>query len=152
MERLPHSKYTKELRLEAVRLVTEGGLSVHEASMRLSLPKSTLENWLRAFKAGKLERRAQQEPRLEIEIRAAHQRTRQTYGPERLQRDLAAHGVCIGVHRIKRLRRKLGLCCKQRRRFKATTDSRHGLPVAANLLGQRFDAPSPSHAWLSDIT
>ena len=56
MERLPHGKYTKELRLEAVRLVTEGGLSVQEASMRLSLPKSTLENWLRAFKAGKLER------------------------------------------------------------------------------------------------
>jgi len=97
-------------------------------------------------------RRAQQEPRLEIEIRAAHQRTRQTYGPERLQRELAAHGVCIGVHRIKRLRRKLGLCCKQRRRFKATTDSRHGLPVAENLLGQRFDARSPSQTWLSDIT
>lgn len=97
-------------------------------------------------------RRAQQEPRLEIEIRAAHQRTRQTYGPERLQRELAAHGVCIGVHRIKRLRRKLGLCCKQRRRFKATTDSRHDLPVAENLLGQRFDARSPSQTWLSDIT
>ena len=97
-------------------------------------------------------RRAQQEPRLEIEIRAAHQRTRQTYGPERLQRELAAHGVCIGVHRIKRLRRKLGLCCKQRRRFKATTDSRHGLPVAENLLEQRFDVRSPSQTWLSDIT
>ena len=69
-----------------------------------------------------------------------------------MQRDLAAHGVCIGVHRIKRLRRKLGLCCKQRRRFKATTDSRHGLPVAENLLGQRFDARSPSQTWLSDIT
>ena len=97
-------------------------------------------------------RRAQQEARLEIEIRAAHQRTRQTYGPKRLQRELAAHGVCIGVHRIKRLRRKLGLCCKQRRRFKATTDSRHGLPVAENLLGQSFEAPSPSQTWLSDIS
>ncbi len=56
MEKVPYSKYTKELRLEAVRLVTEGGLSVGDASMRLSLPKSTLENWVRAFKAGKLER------------------------------------------------------------------------------------------------
>ena len=79
-------------------------------------------------------RRAQQEARLEIEIRAAHQRTRQTYGPERLLRDLAAHGVRVGVHRIKRLRRKLGLRCKQRRKFKVTTDSRHSLPVADNLL------------------
>jgi putative transposase len=97
-------------------------------------------------------RREQEEGRLEIEIRAAHQRTRQTYGPERLQRDLAAHGVNVGVHRIKRLRRKLGLRCKQRRKFKATTDSRHGLPVAENLLAQRFTAEAPSRAWLSDIT
>ena len=97
-------------------------------------------------------RRAQQEARLEIEIRVAHQRTRQTYGPERLQRDLAAHGVRVGVHRIKRLRRKLGLRCKQRRKFKVTTDSRHSLPVAENLLEQRFEAEAPSRAWLSDIT
>jgi transposase len=55
MEKVPYSKYTREFRLEAARLVTEGGLSVGEAAMRLSLPKSTLENWLRAFKAGKLE-------------------------------------------------------------------------------------------------
>ena len=97
-------------------------------------------------------RRAQEEPRLEIEIRAAHQRTRQTYGPERLQRDLAAHGVRIGVHRIKRVRCKLGLRCKQRRKFKVTTDSRHSLPVAENLLAQRFEAAAPCRAWLSDIT
>jgi transposase len=68
MERAPYSKYTKELRLEAVRLVTEGNLSVGEASMRLSLPKSTLENWLPAFKAGKLERiGANQRPLTEVE-------------------------------------------------------------------------------------
>jgi putative transposase len=97
-------------------------------------------------------RRTQEEGRLEIEIRAAHQRTRGTYGPERLQRDLSAHGLRIGVHRIKRLRRKLGLRCKQRRKFKATTDSRHSLPVAENLLNQRFQAETPSQTWLSDIT
>jgi transposase InsO family protein len=97
-------------------------------------------------------RRAQEEPRLEIEVRAARQRTRQTYGPERLQRDLAAHGVRIGVHRIKRLRCKLGLRCKQRRKFKVTTDSRHSLPVAENLIQQQFEAEAPSRAWLSDVT
>jgi len=95
---------------------------------------------------------AQQEARLEIEIRAAHQRTRQTYGPERLQRDLATYGVHVGVHRIKRLRRKLGLRCRQRRKFKVTTHSRHSLPVAENLLEQRFQAEVPSRVWASDIT
>ena len=53
-----------------------------------------------------LSKRAQEEVRLELEIMAAHQRNRQTYGPERLQRDLAEHGVRVGVCRIKRIRQK----------------------------------------------
>src|ERR1035437_1906644 len=67
--------------------------------------------------------RTQENDRLEIEIKAAHERTRQTYGPERLQSDLADNGIQIGIHRIKRIRKKLGLHCKQKRKFKATTDS-----------------------------
>jgi transposase len=87
MERLPHSKYTKELRLEAVRLVTEGGLSVQEASMRLSLPKSTLENWLRAFKAGKLERiGSSQRPLTETEAELA--RVKRELALVRMERDI----------------------------------------------------------------
>jgi len=53
MERAPYRKNTREFRLEAIRLVPEGGLSAGEAEMRWSLPKSALENRLRAFKAGK---------------------------------------------------------------------------------------------------
>jgi len=54
MERIPNGRYTKEFREEAVKLVTEGGLSVPETARRLSLPKSTLENWIRISKAGEL--------------------------------------------------------------------------------------------------
>ena len=64
-----------------------------------------------------------EEERLELEICAAHKRTRQTYGPERLQRDLADNGIVLGIHRIKRIRRKLGLRCREKRKFKATTNS-----------------------------
>ena len=99
-----------------------------------------------------LSKRAQEEGRLEVEIRAAHKRARQTYGPERLQHDLAEHGVRVGICRIKRIRKKLGIRCKQKRKFKATTDSRHKLPVAENLLGRRFQVDEPSKVWLSDIT
>ena len=60
------------------------------------------------------------ELRLELEIKAAHERTRRTYGPERLQHDLEEHGVRVGVCRIKRIRRKLGIRCRQKRKFKAT--------------------------------
>ena len=95
---------------------------------------------------------AQEEGRLEVEIRAAHKRTRQTYGAERLQHELAKQGVKVGICRIKRIRRKLGLRCKQKRKFKATTDSRHRLPVAENLLKQQFRAYEPNTVWVSDIT
>jgi transposase InsO family protein len=97
-------------------------------------------------------KRAQEEVRLELEIKAAHKRTRQTYGPERLQRDLAEHGVKVGICRIKRIRKKLGIRCKQKRKFKATTDSKHRLPVAENLLGQQFKVYEPNRVWVSDIT
>jgi len=99
-----------------------------------------------------LSSRAREEVRLELEIRAADKRTRQTYGPERLQRDLEEHGVQVGVCRIRRIRKKLGIHCKQKRKFKATTDSRHKLPVATNLLGQEFNVSRPNTVWLSDIT
>jgi transposase InsO family protein len=99
-----------------------------------------------------LSERALEEMRLEVEIRAAHKRTRQTYGPERLQQELAKHGIRVGICRIKRIRRKLGLRCKQQRKFKATTDSRHTLPVAENILGQQFVAYEPNLVWVSDIT
>ena len=89
---------------------------------------------------------------MEVELRAAHKRTRQTYGAERLQQDLAEHGIQVGICRIKRIRRKLGLRCKQKRKFKATTDSRHKLPVAENILKQQFKAYQPDTVWVSDIT
>lgn len=96
--------------------------------------------------------RSGQEGRLQAEIQAAHERTRRTYGPERLQRDPAAHGVRVGVHRIKRIRRQLGPRRQQKRRFRVTTDSRHALPVAPNVLGQCFRVQCPNQAWVGDIT
>ena len=53
--------------------------------------------------------RAQKNAQLETQIKAAHERTRQTYGPERLQADLADNGIQVGIHRIRRIRKKLGL-------------------------------------------
>lgn len=97
-------------------------------------------------------RRAQEDARLEVEIKAAHTRTRQTCGPERLQHDLVEHGIQIGVCRIKRIRKKLGIRCKQTKKYTVTTDSRHTLPVAENLLDQQFEAATPNSVWVSDIT
>jgi len=54
MERIPRGRYTKEFRQEAVKLVIEDKLSWSEAARRLSLPTSTLANWVKAYKSGKL--------------------------------------------------------------------------------------------------
>ena len=97
-------------------------------------------------------KRKQEETRLRIEIQAAHKRTRDTYGAKRLQEDLAKHGVEVGVHRIKRIRKELGLRCKQKKKFKATTDSKHSLAVADNLLAQNFKVAFPNEVWVSDLS
>lgn len=54
MERVPHGKYTKEFRQEAVQLVIQEKLSIPEAARRLNLPANTLDNWMRKYGAGKL--------------------------------------------------------------------------------------------------
>lgn len=127
--------------------------------MRLSYPIPMVSRILKVSASGFYawldrtpSRWAKDEMRLEVEIRAAHSRTRQTYGAERLQHELAGHGVIVGVCRIKRIRRKLGLRCRQKRKFKATTDSNHRLPVAGNVLKQQFKVYQPNTVWVSDIT
>ena len=127
--------------------------------MRLHYPLPLIRRIMKVSASGfyawldrSLSERAREETRLEVEIKAAHKRTRQTYGAERLQRELAEYGVRVGICRLKRIRRKLGLYCKQKRKFKATTDSKHKLPVAENMLKQQFKAYEPNTVWMSDIT
>jgi putative transposase len=75
-------------------------------------------------------RRAQENERLRVKIRAAHAKTRRTYSTKRLQDELAEEGIKAGRDRIARLRREEGIRCIQKRKFKATTNSNHSLPVA----------------------
>jgi putative transposase len=105
--------------------------------MRLQYPISLLSRILRVSASGFYawinrppSEWANDEIRLEVAIKAAHRRTRQTYGAERLQHELAEDGIRVGICRIKRIKRKLSLRCKQKRKFKVTTDSKHKLPVA----------------------
>ena len=90
--------------------------------------------------------------RLEAEVLAAHQRTRGTYGAERLHRERVASGCAVSLWKIKRLRRKLGLVCKRKRRVIRTTESNHALPVAPNLLNRNFAPGEHNRVWVSDIT
>ena len=116
----------------------------------LSVSASGYHAWLRRAPS----QRARSRARLELAARAAHQRTRQTYGAARLQRELAADGFPVSLGTVKRVRRELGLRCVQKKqRFRVqTTDSQHALPVAENLLAQDFKVERPDAVWTADIT
>ena len=114
----------------------------------LEVTRSGYYAWLRRSPS----KHTQEDARLKLEIKAAHKRTRESCGTERLQSDLADNGVKVGVCRIKRLRKEMGIRCKQVKKFKATTNSKHSLPVAENLLNQNFKVSAPDKVYVSDIT
>lgn len=106
-----------------------------------------------AWKRRKPSARKLEDEHISVAIKTAHDRGRGTYGPEKIQTELlAVDGLDVGLNRIKRLRRKHGIRCKQRKKFKATTDSKHRMPVASNLLGQNFAVSMPNQVWVADIT
>lgn len=87
MKRIPKGTYTKEFREEAVKLVTEGGLTLPEAGRRLSLPPSTIGNWVRASKAGKLSDIGKsQRPLTDMEMELA--RVKRELAEVKMERDI----------------------------------------------------------------
>jgi transposase len=87
MKGIPQGRYTKEFREEAVKPVTEGRMAIPAAAKRLSLPPSTLANWRRASKAGKLSQIGKnQRPLTEIEMELA--RTKRELIEVKMERDL----------------------------------------------------------------
>ena len=105
-----------------------------------------------AWLSRKPSRHAQDDERLKVAIKAVHKRSRETYGPRRMQPELADDGFVAGRDRIARLRKELGLRCKQKRKFIGTTNSNHGFPVAENLLNQKFTPSIPNQIWVTDIS
>lgn len=127
--------------------------------MRLKYPVSSLCKLLKVSESGyyswidrKPSKRAQENARLTVEIKAAHKRTRGVCGAEKIQQELLEQGTHIGISRIRRIKLEHGLYCKQTKKYKATTDSKHTLPVANNLLNREFKSEAPNKVWVSDIT
>ena len=85
-------------------------------------------------------------------IKAAHERSRGIYGRRRIHAQLRRDGVACSPNRVGRLMRSHGICGLRRRKFKATTNSRHSFPVAPNLLARDFTATALDQVWVSDIT
>jgi putative transposase len=85
-------------------------------------------------------------------VKRIFEEKRRIYGSPRIHEELKAQGQRCSRKRVARIMRENGLRARQKRKFKATTDSGHELPVAPNLVGREFTVESPNRVWMSDIT
>ena len=96
--------------------------------------------------------RSRENRALEAKIRVLHAASHGIYGSPKIHRDLIDDGVRCGKNRVARIMREANIRSRTKKKFKATTNSRHNLPVAANLLNQDFTADTPDSVWVGDIT
>ena len=87
-----------------------------------------------------------------VHIRAVFAAHRGAYGWPRIWRQLRAEGVRVGKLRVQQLMQRHGIRARGKRRFRITTDSRHGLPIAPNLLNRNFTVSAPNRVWAGDMT
>ena len=105
--------------------------------------------WLRG---GSADRERPTDAQLVALMRAIHAEVKCAYGSPRMYDELRARGFRVGKTRVERLMREHGIRARHKRRFKATTDSKHTLPVAANVLERNFAPAAPNRVWSADLT
>jgi transposase InsO family protein len=87
-----------------------------------------------------------------LHIRAIHAESKGEYGWPRIWKELLARGIRVGKERVRKLMQLHGIKARGKRKYKATTDSKHNLPVAENLLQRDFTPAAPDRVYSSDIT
>ena len=90
--------------------------------------------------------------KLKQKITEIYRNSRKTYGSPRIHQKLVREGYHIGKKRVERLMQELNIQAVAKRKYKATTDSRHTQPVAENHLNRKFTPDKPNQAWVADIT
>ena len=85
-------------------------------------------------------------------IRAIHAEVKQEYGWPKMWKELLARGIRVGKERVRRMMKSNGIKARGKRKFVVTTDSKHSLPIAPNLLQRNFTASAPNQVWTGDIT
>ena len=120
-----------------------------EMSAVLDVSLSGYRAWARG---GRPERKRLTDAQLLALLRAIHAQFKGAYGSPRMVEELRSRGIAASKARVERLMRENGIHARHKRRYKATTDSRHTLPVADNLLDRNFNPPAPNRVWTSDLT
>lgn len=105
-----------------------------------------------AWRQRPLADRALADQSLTLEVAAVYAESRGRYGSPRVHAELRGRGQRIARKRVARLMRRAGLRARERRRFRCTTDSNHGMAIKGNLLARRFAVNAPNTSWVTDIT
>lgn len=113
-----------------------------------SIERSGYYAWLKR-KPGK---RAISNEELDKKITAVFKAHQGRYGAKRITDELRDNGEICSKNRVAKRMKQLGLQAKAKRKFKVTTDSKHNLPVAPNLLDRDFSATAPNQKWVGDIS
>jgi len=96
--------------------------------------------------------RQQERDRLIPKVKVIHRESKGSYGARRVSEELESQGESCGRAKAGTLMKLAGVEAKQKKKFKATTDSKHDLPVAPNLLERNFEVSDPDRVYCSDIT
>jgi putative transposase len=135
-----------------LRFVSEPSTPKGEVQCRaIGASVSGFHTWLRAIPAARI--RAEAEAELRGHIGRIFSARRRVYGSPRVHAELRREGRRHSRRRVARLMREMGLQARRgRRRAPRTTDSRHDLPTAPNLLDRNFVADRPDTVWLADLS
>jgi len=128
----------------------------HRGSYPLALMCALLVVSLSGFRAwlrgGSPDRKRLSDAQLVTLMRAVHAEVKCAYGSPRMLDELRGRGFRVGKARVERLMREHAIRARHKRRFRVTTDSKHNLPVAANLLARQFTPDAPNRVWSADLT
>lgn len=113
----------------------------------LNLSRSSYYSWL----TRKPSRRAKEDAIILEAIKKSYKENRGVCGLDKILRDVRETIYC-GRNRVYRLMEKHSIRSRRVRKFKATTNSKHNLPVAQNVLNQNFKATKPNQIWVADIS
>lgn len=130
----------------------DGHRQAYELAEMCALLAVSISGYRAWKRGGKADRKRLTDAQMLALIRAIHAELKGAYGSPRMVKELRGRGFAASKARVERLMREHGIRARHKRRFKATTDSQHALPVADNLLDRNFNPGQPDQVWTSDIT
>ena len=124
-------------------------LPLTEVCAILDVSVSGYRSWQRG---GRPNRKRLTDTQMLALIQSIHAELKGIYGSPRMLRELRIRGFPASKERVERLMRENDIRARHKRRYKVTTDSKHNLPIAPNLLDRNFNPAAPNQVWTSDIT